>query len=88
MMQIAVDAITFFATCDERSVDPDVAIDQLERISVALRQLSRNDQRAFLEFVERAAVEASDHGDSISAEFLEALPENLGLRRSRVGGPT
>jgi hypothetical protein len=79
LMQIALDVITFFAMSDEGSVDPDVAIEQLEHISDTLRQLSRVDRDSFREFVERAAIAAKEGGDSNRARVLEELPGNLGI---------
>jgi hypothetical protein len=79
LMQIVVDAIEYFGTCDERTLHPDHAVRQLESICAALKQLSASERRQFVEFVELAAHEAGHRGDAKRERFLRLLPQNAGI---------
>lgn len=79
LMQIVVDAITFLALSDDALVDQDAATEQLEHMGAELRRLGTEEGARFLAFVAERARSAERTGDVDRAEFLRALPDQLGL---------
>lgn len=80
LFQIIVDSIAFLALSDDDTIDQDAAVEQLEHIAASLKELARAQRDEFLAFIDGRARHAREAGDGDHAEFLESLPDELGLR--------
>lgn len=79
-----IDVCVFFDTCDDDTVNPDAAVQQLELIAFHVRNLDPLTQQHFLEAARsRADFEKSARGESPRWQSLHLLGESLGL----VGPP-
>ena len=81
LMQAVVECAAFLELSGDDVVNPDAAVRQLEGLASTLRELTPPDRIAFTEFVEDLArSELENHGSTRRVQFLQTLPENLGLR--------
>jgi hypothetical protein len=79
LMNIVVQACSFFALGDDDRVNPDAAVEQLEQISSMLKALSHDDLCRFVRHVAELAARAREQKDTERERFLRELPGNLGL---------
>jgi hypothetical protein len=79
-MQCTVEFAIFLGMSDDRIIQPDAAVAELESLAAILQRLNQNDRDHFRTFVEQlAANEKAISGITARAEFLQSLTENLGL---------
>jgi hypothetical protein len=75
-----IDVCVFFDTCDDGTVDPDAAVEQLELVALHVRNLDARTQQLFLEAARSLAeAEKSARGNSPRWQSLMLLGEHLGL---------
>ena len=75
-MRIAVYAAAFFELCDDKTLDPDTAVQQLESIAGELSNLDADGRDALIAFVCR---EAEGTRDPDLRDFLLRFPQGMGL---------
>jgi hypothetical protein len=75
-MRAIVDHVAFLALSGDDVVNEDAALNQLEHVAATLQELAPDERRAFVGFVGELAEKT---GDDRRREFLQALPEHLGL---------
>lgn len=79
LMKIVVDTVALFATCDDDTVDPDVAVTKLEFISFSLQKLNDYEKDMFLKFIKKMAdEEAARSGENSRTEFYVLCPKTWG----------
>jgi hypothetical protein len=71
-------AVLLELASDDR-LDPDLAVQHLERLAQLLQGLDPEERSAFIEFVAR---EAEREANAERSRVLHRLPDALGLRRS------
>lgn len=80
LMRAVAELAVFFALADDRSLNPDVAVRELETLAATLRLLNTTEREEFARFVtEELATEADDARDGLRATALRELPANLGI---------
>ncbi len=77
LMSCVLWSAMFFETSSDAECDPDVALKQLEQIAWHLRQMSRDDQRAFRTYAETTAAteRRAEVATQIRVLLSELLPE-------------
>ena len=80
LVEAVVETVVFFGLADDKQVQPDSAIAQLEQIAFILRKLTPVEKEQFASYVSQLAKdEASANGRTSRVEFLETMVEHLGL---------
>lgn len=74
IIKALLDAVHFFANCEDDVLDPDVAVSQLEAIAAILSELDEIDRKSFRDICLELAKETRE-----CAEFFHDVAENLGL---------
>jgi hypothetical protein len=80
LLQVVIDLVSFLALSDDETVNQDAAIQQLEDVAATLKRLPLAERDQFLAFIAESAQRAAQSEDHKRSEFLNSLPEQLGLR--------
>jgi len=67
--------LLFFATCDDETLDPDTAVQQIETIAASLDGLSGNQKKTVFRVLAQIA---SETADARMKEAILKTPEHLG----------
>ncbi len=79
-MQSLVEFAVFVGVSNDKIVDPDAAIEQLEQLSIILKGLTPTERTAFVTFIQNmATTESNDSHAKERVEFLHSLAENIGF---------
>jgi hypothetical protein len=76
LMRVVIELVAWFEFVPDDVLDPDVAVKEMETVVFLLQQLSPEERREFVAFVEREA-DATAMDDYRA--FLRSLPEAIGL---------
>ena len=76
LLNATMDAVSFFANCDDGECDPDASVRMLENMAHHLQQLTKKQKSDFAAHCEKLA-DAEDDPDE--SEFLSQVPTHLGL---------
>ncbi len=80
LMRSIVDLAAFLSLSCEDIVQPDAAVEQLERLASTLGEMTAEDRHVFAHYVNGLAHQEAHAGNDKSlASFLKTLPENLGI---------
>jgi hypothetical protein len=76
LMRVVIELVAWFEFVPDDVLDPDVAVKKMETVVFLLQQLSPEERREFVAFIEREADTTTM--DDYRA-FLRSLPEAIGL---------
>jgi predicted oxidoreductase len=79
LLKLIIDLVLVFANSGDEQIDPDFAVEQLEKISAGLKQLEPDMLQAFIEKIDDEASAATKLGNREYANQLRQLPSDLGL---------
>jgi hypothetical protein len=73
---ITTQVLLFLELSDERTLDPDAAIELMEQIAASLHQLDANDKAMFIEYLNHRTNQAENTSER---QALKNMAESLGL---------
>ncbi|MEO1483002.1 MAG: hypothetical protein AAFU77_12925 [Myxococcota bacterium] len=80
LVMVLVDQMCFLELSGDDVINPDAAVRQMESIVAVFEELDSAQKEQLKILIERQAQEARARGIELRAEFIESLPEALGLR--------
>ena len=80
LFKTIVEIAVFLELSDDSVLNPDVAVEEMERIAATLQDLDTDLQNQFIEYVDGVVKSDKRIGaDQTRIEFLESLPDGFGL---------
>mgnify|MGYP001794689177 CR=1 FL=1 len=78
LVEALLEAVYFFAECDDDVLDPDVSVQQLELTAAVLAKMSESEKLEFAKCCRQHSADI-DKIDAEKRQFYMEVPENLGL---------
>ena len=76
LARIVIEQILFLTLCDNETLDPDTATNNLEYVTHHLSGGSNEEKQAIQDTIAVMRQEAEKRGDRASIEILDLIPEN------------